>query len=1568
MISYAKVTGAHLSDYYSQTKESVDGVVQTKDDYYSSEGVGVFAGDGVKYWGFDTSGKVDMKEQFESFVSNRKDTEKKVKVKGKDGQYIKDEKGKFVTELKKSPAQKGTDFCFSPDKAVSALWLKAMQEGNTELANKIEESLKQSVLKTMKHAEENGLFCTKMQRADGREEIVTAKGVVYWVVPIHRTNRDGQIQLHFHVIVANNCYAADDPTKQIRATDLSKFIGARYDTLDPMTNTNLAQELNDLGFRVAMVPNKDQEGPKEVMQIQGITDALKDDLSRVHKIHDMCLTMFGKPKAQCTRAERNAATLASRKSKVTFTTEQIMEKATATLEKHPFKLQDCMAPALEKVFVPSEDMGQRRGSRVEIPVAEAYDLAVAKAINKKEDMRGWFTQRELYSEARKQAAGYGLGLTWEQFQTELHRVGPKEGLTKIPGYEDKPTLEQPLTTGRVLAAEKAILEFSRRGQEQDGHQIDRTAMATFAADYSAAQVAGGGFPLKADQIAALDHIARHSDRLMVAVQGRAGTGKSTGIAAPLVDYLGKEKVTGLCNDAVAAQNLQAAAGCESQTIKSWLNAVEKGDPATVGKLKGGYIILDEAGIVGSINMAAVLKVADQHGARVMLMGDTDQLAAVGAGAPFKMLQVRAHEGLGLQVIESREIVRQKDKADQKAILDIVDRKTAEAIAHFSAKGCLVEASRKERIKELTKGKVEGILADKKEDIGIDKPKNNPLTIVSTNKEREEINQKTHAALKKAGYFTGKDVEVTAKDKDGKPNIIKLAPGEHIMFLENDKKLGVANGNAAIVKSVSEHEITATLADGKDVTFNPAQYGRFDYAYALTSYKSQGQTFDKVQGSFDTHSATASLQEFGVIMSRHKDDVKIYVDSMARLEGAAGHYREKVSATEVYEKGQARIKGHPVADEAVNIWREKAAADAQAKEIQAQLVDRCGSWQRVPKEVRNLVEKDYEENRKRFSDKIDRLIEKNLDSKDSITADVVKQCQTWRDDTRTAKRETQVMREKGKAQEHFLAKSAAKKHLKIDNALAESLVQYHPETKQLRAEMQAQADAIATEERYIRVADQPAFLAAERHADKTMAALAEVERDHETKVKEITEARREAVAERREQGGTWEPEDNKAFIDKFKRENDRYAHAITEAVQDPAAREAVTNALHQWQTQQSEIKKGISSQNYQEYGKSEKTADDRDKFDRQNDAIKSIYSINKGELDAGFASARQLAFEAELFRQCEKRERPVPPRSEWGQYAPSAKTDAEGESVKPVTVVEALQVYRAAKAERGEGVAPDQPHPLDPKDKKHSPTLAGQAEAALVKIERYTPAEERQAKSERALAAVVKQHGGKEDDQSRAVDAFHRYQTGVDRLTKEPQPKTKADREAQVRRFDSIAIRFTGELRTIQNEIHQRQAKEQLAAQAQSQPKPLDVDAIFARADAHQRQAREQQAAEIKAQARVESVDMLRPGQSVRGIMTGEIDRHAVIETAPGKYTLAPTPGRQPTPALGQVVAASRDKYGATLAPTGQAARDPREAATRWANAAPAIKQQAAPVIEQARQQQELVKQRQLKMSMGRGMS
>lgn len=149
MISNGKVTGAQLESYYTPTESLVEGqeAVTTSDDYYSKEGIGIFHGDGLRHWGFDTSG--DMKEQIIAFTSNRKDTERNEKIKDKDGNFVKDENGKFKTELVKSSTQKGTDFTFSPPKSVSIVWGKAIQDGNKELAAAIEKSHRE--LRDKKH-------------------------------------------------------------------------------------------------------------------------------------------------------------------------------------------------------------------------------------------------------------------------------------------------------------------------------------------------------------------------------------------------------------------------------------------------------------------------------------------------------------------------------------------------------------------------------------------------------------------------------------------------------------------------------------------------------------------------------------------------------------------------------------------------------------------------------------------------------------------------------------------------------------------------------------------------------------------------------------------------------------------------------------------------------------------------------------------------------------------------------------------------------------------------------------------------------------------------------------------------------------------------------------------------------------------------------------------------------------------------------------------------------------------------------------------------------------------------
>src|SRR3546814_17638745 len=56
------------------------------------------------------------------------------------------------------------------------------------------------------------------------------------------------------------------------------------------------------------------------------------------------------------------------------------------------------------------------------------------------------------------------------------------------------------------------------------------------------------------------------------------------------------------------------------------------------------LVIDEAGMIGSRQMERVLNEAEKHGAKVVLVGDVEQLQAIEAGAAFRRLAERPGSG------------------------------------------------------------------------------------------------------------------------------------------------------------------------------------------------------------------------------------------------------------------------------------------------------------------------------------------------------------------------------------------------------------------------------------------------------------------------------------------------------------------------------------------------------------------------------------------------------------------------------------------------------------------------------------------------------------------------------------------------------------------------------------------------------------------------------------------------------------------------------------------------------------------------------------------------------------
>lgn len=135
----------------------------------------------------------------------------------------------------------------------------------------------------------------------------------------------------------------------------------------------------------------------------------------------------------------------------------------------------------------------------------------------------------------------------------------------------------------------------------------------------------------------------------ILIQGNAGVGKTYTMKA-FAETVGEEPpLRGLAPSAAAASVLQDESGITSQTLASYLlTPIEQLTQQEV-------ILVDEASMISTRSARQLLEKANELKSRVILIGDTKQLSAIDAGAPFKLLQ---EAGLPTAVIDQN--LRQRD--------------------------------------------------------------------------------------------------------------------------------------------------------------------------------------------------------------------------------------------------------------------------------------------------------------------------------------------------------------------------------------------------------------------------------------------------------------------------------------------------------------------------------------------------------------------------------------------------------------------------------------------------------------------------------------------------------------------------------------------------------------------------------------------------------------------------------------------------------------------------------------------------------------------------------------------
>jgi Ti-type conjugative transfer relaxase TraA len=357
-----------------------------------------------------------------------------------------------------------------------------------------------------------------------------------------------------------------------------------------------------------------------------------------------------------------------------------------------------------------------------------------------------------------------------------------------------------------------------------------------------------GLVLSDEQRDAFRHVTKPKG--LSVVVGYAGTGKSAmlGVAREAWEHAGY-RAQGAALSGIAAENLEAGSGIKSRTLASLERQWQQGRELLGAK---DVLVIDEAGMIGTRQMERVISEAEKRGAKVVLVGDPEQLQAIEAGAAFRSIAERhgAHE--------LAHIRRQREDWQRDATRMLATERTAEALASYEEHGNVHPAETREQARtEL----IEGWDADRKA-----APNASRLIMTHTNEEVRALNGLARERLRQAGAL-GKDVTIRAGRGER-----EFAPGDRIMFLRNERGLGVKNGSLGRVDSISSVRMAVLLDDGRAVAFDLKDYAHVDHGYAATIHKAQGATVDRVHvlatPGLDRHAAYVAL-------SRHRDRVDLH---------------------------------------------------------------------------------------------------------------------------------------------------------------------------------------------------------------------------------------------------------------------------------------------------------------------------------------------------------------------------------------------------------------------------------------------------------------------------------------------------------------------------------------------------------------------------------------------------------------------------------------------------------------------------------------------------------------------
>ncbi len=820
-----------------QERYYLDKVAEGAEDYYSGEGevAGEWIGDAAHDLGL--GGEVSA-DQLTAMLTGRDPA---------DGSPLLGSNG--------VPARGGVpgfDLTFSAPKSVSLLW----GLGGPIAASEVSAAHREAVGAAFDYMQQEACWT---RRGAGGSEFVKGNGYLA-AGYVHRSSRNGDPQLHTHVLIANATRGPDGRWTRLyhpAIYDHAKTAGYIYEV-------HLRYELTR---RLGVEWQPTRNGIAEV-------EGFADEHLRAFSTRRAEILEAAGPDASARSLQ--VATLTTRKPKGRDLTRETLRQRWRTRAQEIGLDHETLARTFDSearfaIADPAE------------PVRAIFEERLARTVTAS---ASHFDRRDAIQAV---ADSLRQGATGAEVERLADAFLASDSVIRIAESQKGPRF----TTRRIWDLEREALAAVERM---------KVGGPTPAGELIAARVISERPTLKADQREMVRRLLTSHEGLAVVI-GEAGTGKTFAIVAAAKGWA----QAGIQLQAAAptwrAANVMRAEGVPATSVAGLISRLDRAESEGSESVpRGSVLLVDEAGMVHSADLARLVSHAERSEAKLVLVGDPEQLGEIEAGGLFRAVAERT------EPIYLDQVIRHEHELDREAAKQIREGEGRKALGLYEAENRITvapdaEARREAMVRDWHEAYERG---------------EDAVMIAKRNVDVEKLNELAREVRAQAGKLGTQEIEVGEA---------RFAAGDQVITRVNDHAAGIYNRERWHVSEVDPERGSAVLEginQPRSVKVGPEYLAKvnpyseapaLEHAYAVTTYSAQGSTVDR---AFVAADPSMDKQELYVATSRSREETFLYATPEVQVEReeiapGSSHLREGIPhIAEASERDRAQLAAHEVA--------------------------------------------------------------------------------------------------------------------------------------------------------------------------------------------------------------------------------------------------------------------------------------------------------------------------------------------------------------------------------------------------------------------------------------------------------------------------------------------------------------------------------------------------------------------------------------------------------------------------------------------------------------------------------